>query len=271
MCNFAIHKNDKYDILAMEYNDFKKMDFYKAFEGWFYSEIANDYYFPEQYSDDGELIEEASFDEEGCSRTVETTIKAAVLVYNQLDQNPNKLRDKSIDDLLQMAGLSNDGYIYYIGLYCGLFLCALADYKNYRHSLKGVVWRAFVGVIDSLFIPQDKYIWLQFYAQFSRYHYLSLLPDKLKDEKVMKYWHRLQEKGIVDGEYQIIYKKGLKNYHVAIIANEFRWKTNSTWEDFEKHFRTRSGKPFANLRAEDDISHRRDKDTIWEEIEECFR
>jgi len=255
----------------MEYNDFKKMDFYHAFEDWLYSELSADFYYPERYSDDGDLIEEPSFDEEGCDRTVEETIKAAVLVYNQLDQDPNKLRNKRDNELLQMAGLNDDRNIYYNGLYCGLFLCALADFPNYRCSLKGVVWRAFVGEIDSLFIQQDKYIWLQFYAQFSRYHHFSLLPDKLKDDKVMGYWRRLQQKGIVNNEYQIIYKKGLKNYHVAIIANEFRWKTNSTWEDFEKHFRTRSGKPFANLRAEYDVSLRKDKDAIWEDIEECFR
>lgn len=255
----------------MEYNDFKKMDFYHAFEDWLYSELSADFFFPERYTDDGDLIEEASFDEEGCDRTVETTIKAAVLVYNQLDQDPNKLRNKRDNELLQMAGLNDDRNIYYNGLYCGLFLCALADFPNFRMSLKGVVWRAFVCVIDSLFIMQDKYIWLQFYAQFSRYHYFSLLPEKLKDDKVMVYWRRLQQKGIVNAEYQIIYKKGVKNYHVAIIANEFKSKTDCTWEDFEKHFRTRKGKPFANLRTEYDIVQSKDIDDVQRLIEECFR
>lgn len=87
----------------------------------------------------------------------------------------------------------------------------------------------------------------------------------------MVYWRRLQQKGIVNAEYQIIYKKGVKNYHVAIIANEFKSKTDCTWEDFEKHFRTRKGKPFANLRTEYDIVQSKDIDDVQRLIEECFR
>ena len=91
----------------MKYSDFKKMDFYHAFEDWLYSEISGDFYSPPLYSDDGDLLKDAEFDEDGCDRAVENTIKAAVLVYDQLDHDPIKLRNKSGDELLKMAGMDN--------------------------------------------------------------------------------------------------------------------------------------------------------------------
>ena len=255
----------------MKYSDFKKMDFYHAFEDWLYSEISGDFYSPPLYSDDGDLLKDAEFDEDGCDRAVENTIKAAVLVYDQLDHDPIKLRNKSGDELLKMAGMDNDENISYVGLYCGLFLSGVADYPNFRGSLKGVIWRAFVEIVDNLFDQQDLLTWLQFYAHFNKYRTISLLPDKLKDENIMEYWNQLQRKGIVNDEYQIIYRKGVKNYHVALIANEFKWKANATWEDFEKHFLTRKKKPFKNLRAEYDVALRKNKDKVWKMIEECFK
>ena len=169
-----------------------------------------------------------------------------------------------------MAELDSDEYINYVGLYCGIFLCVVADYPNFR-GIKGARWMAFVDIIDNLLGQENLHTWLQFYSQFNKYRTISLLPDKLKDDKIMVYWHRLQEKGIVDSEYQIVYRKGLRNYHVAIIANEFRCKTSATWEDFEKHFLSRKKKPFPNLRIEFDVAQRKRKDSIWKDIEECFR
>ena len=255
----------------MKYSDFKKMDFYHAFEDWLYSEMSEDFYSPELYSDDGEFLKEAEFDEEGRERAVENTIKAAVLVYDQLDHDPIKLRNKSVDEWFGIAGVDKEEYISYVGLYCGLFLCGIADYPNFRGSFKGVIWRAYVEIIDNLFDRQDLHIWLQFYAQFNKYKTISLLPDKLKDDNMMKYWNRLQEKGIVNDEYQIIYRKGMKNYHVALIANDFKLKANATWEDFEKHFLTRKKKPFKNLRAEYEVALRKDDDELWKIIEGCFK
>ena len=52
----------------MKYSDFKKMDFYHAFEDWLYSEISGDFYSPPLYSDDGDLLKDAEFDEDGCDR-----------------------------------------------------------------------------------------------------------------------------------------------------------------------------------------------------------
>lgn len=257
----------------MTYEDFSKMVFYQAFENWLYSELSESFYSPESYSIDGELISEEEFDEEGCSRAVEATIKAAVLIYDQLDQNPVKLREKSTDELLQMAGINNDEDIYYVGLYCGLFLCVVADYPNFK-GFKGIIWRAFLEIIDGRFDRQDVHIWLQFYAQFSRYKAISSLPELLRDDKIMPYWRKLRQKNLVDDEYQIIYRKGLKNYHVALIANELKCKTFCTWEVLEKHFQTRKKKPFANLRTEYEYflcKKQNQKDNIQKMIEECFK
>ena len=87
----------------------------------------------------------------------------------------------------------------------------------------------------------------------------------------MPFWKKLQDKGLVDDEYQIIYKKRIRNYHVAAIANNFRIKTDCTWKILEKHFLSRSKKPFSNLRDEYDKLLRTDKDEFLKTIEECFK
>ena len=255
----------------MKYSDFKKMDFYQAFEDWLYSEISGEFYSSELYSEEGELIHEAQFDEKGCERTVQTTIKAAVQIYDKLDQNPSKLRGKGYEELIQMAGITNDEHIYHIGMYCGMFLCVVADYPNFKRAFKYARWKAFVEIIDSMFDRQNLITWLDFYANFNKYRTIYLLPDKLREDKIMPFWKKLQDKGLVDDEYQIIYKKRIRNYHVAAIANNFRIKTDCTWKILEKHFLSRSKKPFSNLRDEYDKLLRTDKDEFLKTIEECFK
>lgn len=255
----------------MTYDDFKRMPFYRAFEDWFYSEISGDYYYPETYSDEGDLIGEAEFDAIGCERTVEKTTQAVLHLYDHLDQNPNKLRGKSGEELLQIAGINDAENISYIGLYCGLFLCVIADYPNFRDNFKYIWWCAFVEIIDGLFDRQDLLTWLNFYSQFKKYRTFSIMPAVLREDRIMPYWKKLQDKGFVNDEYQIIYSKGIKNYHVAAIANNFRLKTDCTWRVLEQFFISRSKKPFSNLRDEYDKTLRRDSDEFLNSIEECFK
>ena len=175
-----------------------------------------------------------------------------------------------MEDLLQMAGINDDKNISYIGLYCGLFLCISADFPNFRGNFKTVRWNAFVEIIDGLFDRQDLLIWLNFYAQFKKYRTFSMMPEVLRKDTIMPYWKKLQDRGFINDEYQIIYKKGIKNYHVAAIANNFRLKTACTWRELEHYFISRSKKPFSNLRDEYDKVLRMDDDFLYS-IEECFK
>lgn len=254
----------------MVYTEFMKLDFYKAFERWLSSQCADDYYHHELNDDEGELISEAYFDVDGFNRAISNTVIAASLIYDSIDHKPYMLYDKSYEELLEMAGFSSETDICEIGVYGGLFLMGVADYPNLSHKFGNALWRGFEMCVDQWFHSfSDVHTWLTFYKQFSKFIGRSLLPEKLSQKNVLEYWRRLQEKGFINDEYQIIYSHGLKNYHVGVIANNLWAKSGCKWKDLENFFLTKDGEKFKNLRTEYD--RRNPNNSMVIEIEECFQ
>ena len=255
----------------MVYAEFMKLDFYKAFERWIGGQCLDDYYDPGFYNDEtGEELRDPSFDEEGYYRAINNTVIAASRIYDQTNHKPFVLYDKSFDKLLDMAGLDSNVDICEIGVYGGIFLNGLVDYPNMNHKFGDSTWKGFEELVDGWFRKcADLHTWLSFYNSFYRFLGRSLLPEKLRQYNMMEYWRRLQEKGFVNEEYQIIHTNEIKNYHVGVIAYNLWIKSQCRWKDLENHFVNRDGKKFKNLRAE---YKRRDvNNEIVREIEECFR
>ncbi|MBR4387576.1 MAG: hypothetical protein IKT00_00115 [Prevotella sp.] len=254
----------------MVYTEFIKLDFYKAFERWLSSQCAEDYYHPESYNDEtGELISEPYFDEDGYNRAIKNTVIAASLIYDQINHEPYKLYDKSYEELLEMAGFETQTDICQIGVYGGLFLMGLVDYPYLNDNFGIARWRGFEMCVDQWFRNcSDIHTWLTFYKKFYSFKGRSLLPKELRQNKVMEYWRRLQEKGFIDEEYQIIYSNEIKSYHVGVIANNLWARSNCKWKDLENFFLTKDGKKFKNLRTE--YERRNRDDPMIREIEECF-
>jgi hypothetical protein len=255
----------------MVYTEFIKLDFYKAFERWLSNQCANDYYDTGLYNDEtGEMITEPYFDDDGYNKAIENTVIAASLIYDQTDHKPYILRNKSYQELLEMAGFDAQTDICQIGVYGGLFLMALVDYPNMNNKWGNFTWRSFEECVDMWFRScSDLHTWLTFYNKFYRFIGRSLLPEELRRNNVMDAWRRLQEKGFVNEEYQIVYSNGIKNYHVGVIAYNLWMKSQCRWKDLENFFLTKERKTFKNLRTEYD--RRNTNDTIITEIEECFR
>lgn len=256
----------------MVYETFIDSELYQKFTNWYSSKFI-EYYWPRVfYDDDGNITKEIPFDEEGFDSSLNKTLMAAARIFEIACEKRFLISDMSFDELLGMAGCNDDSGIYENGLYGAVFFIAVANYpKIIKRKWGFLFWRNVITTIDSWFrYNEDRLIWLELYATLDMDITLIQLPDELKTEKMLTYWKKLQDKGLIDNRYQIIYIPRIKNYHVAAIANELRIKSGVKWETLEKHFLQRNNKPFANLRTECDRRPAH-KDDIMKTIEECFK
>lgn len=257
----------------MEYSEFKNFDFYPAFDSWLCVQLSVDFLTIPDHDDDERLESDWKFDDEGYIKTFDDSVVAGLRIYNETDHDPLSLRGKSFEEMLDMAGVEDRTHIREEGVYGALFLAVVADYSNIEHRMGNVYWRAFEEVVDGWFRGcTDLHTWLTFYSTFIPFRYRSLLPEKLRNAKMEKYWKKLKDKGFIDEKYQIVYTGRIKNYHVRLIANNLHLESGCRWKDLEEFFVQRDGKPFKNLRKENAIFIRDyPDDPLVDEIKECFR
>ena len=126
----------------MDKTEFQNSNFFEKYDVWINSMIADDYYSPEFYDDDGNLISEPSFDEDSFEKSKEEILDISINIYEEIahgrifHNHPVGLSDNKVNhasiftDLLQHYDYWDFvllGTVYYLFVY---------DYPNY-HSIFG--------------------------------------------------------------------------------------------------------------------------------------
>ena len=70
----------------MDKTEFQNSNLYEKYDRWISSMIVDDYYRSELYDDDGNLISEASFDEESFEKAKDEILNISIRVYEEIAQ-----------------------------------------------------------------------------------------------------------------------------------------------------------------------------------------
>ena len=68
----------------MKKNEFQNSNLFEKYDGWINSMIADSYYSPELYDDDGNLISEASFDEDSFEKAKDEILDISISIYEEI-------------------------------------------------------------------------------------------------------------------------------------------------------------------------------------------
>ena len=226
----------------MDKTEFQNSNLFEKYEGWINSMIANDYYCSELYDDDGNLISEASFDEDSFEKAKDEILDISISIYEEIahgriftnhpvDLSGNKDDHASIfTDLLHQYDYWDAvllGTVYHLFVY---------DYPNYKPILnKWFVMR----VYNELFTRVSVYIncikeWLDLYSSLKNITSVLALPPYLREERVLKCLDKLKEHGYLDGNYKLtlLARRGV---WYQLIAQEL-YRKGCKRVELEKHF-----------------------------------
>lgn len=265
----------------MDKTEFQNSNLFEKYDGWINCMIANDYYRHELYDDDGNLISEASFDEESFDKAKDEILDISISIYEEIahgriftnhsvDLSGNTVDNASIfADLLQHYNYWDAvllGTVYYLFVY---------DYPNYKFNFgnKRLVMRSY----DELFTRVSVYIncireWLDLYSSLRNITSVLALPLCLQEESVLKCLNKLKENGYLDDNYKLT-RRGRKGAWCQLIAQELYYKGCKKVE-LEKHFEVSNMREKRDLeRFENRLSENKAEERdveIYNTIKNCF-
>ncbi len=243
--------------------------------------IANDYYIPELYDEDGNLISEASFDEDSFENAKNEILDTSFRIYEEIahgriftnhpvDLSGNKVDHASIfTDLLHHYDYWEAvllGTVYYLFVY---------DYPNYKSILRNK--KLFMRVYNELFTRVSVYTncikeWLDLYSSLRNITSVLPLPLCLQEERILKCLNKLKEYGFIDESYKLTVR-GKKGAWCQLIAQELFYKGCKRVE-LEKHFEVsnmrdkRDLERFENRLSKNEAPEREVE--IYKTIKKCF-
>lgn len=227
----------------MDKTEFQNSNLFEKYDGWVSSMIANNYYSPEFYDDDGNLISEASFDEDSFEVAKDEILDISIIIYEEIahgrifmnhpvDLSGNKVDHASIfSDLLQH-------YDYWDAVLLGtVYFLFVYDYPNYKFILGNKT--LFMKIYNELFTRVSVYIncikeWLDLYSSLRNITSVLALPPNMQKERVLKCLQKLKEHGFIDENYKLTIL-GKKGAWYQLIAQELYCKGCKRVE-LEKHF-----------------------------------
>ena len=264
----------------MDKTEFQNSNLFEKYDGWIGSMIADDYYSPELYDDDGNLISEASFDEDSFEKAKDEILDISFNIYEEIahgrifanhpvDLSGNKVDHASIiTDLLHHYDYWDVvllGTVYYLFVY---------DYPNYESILnKWFIMRTY----NELFTRVSVYIncikeWLDLYSSLKNITSVLALPPNMQEGRVLKCLQKLKEHGFIDDSYKLTIR-GKKGAWYQLIAQEL-YRKGCKRTELEKHFEV------SNMREKRDLerfeikkskneAEERDVETYYS-IKNCF-
>jgi len=233
-----------YTINIMNKTEFQNSNLFEIYDVWINSMIANDYYSPELYDDDGNIISEASFDVDSLMNAREKILDISISIYEEIaygdifkshpvDLSSGKIVDHAsiISDMLQQHDYSDAallGTIYFLFVY---------DYPNYEKILGNK--KLFMRIYNELFTKVSVYIncineWLNLYSSLRDITSVLALPPCMREKDVLSCLKKLRKYGVLDDSYQVT-ARARKGAFRQLIAQELFIKGCKRVE-LEKHF-----------------------------------
>lgn len=235
--------------------EFQNSNLFEKYDVWIDSMIANDYYSPEFYDDDGNLISEASFDDDSFMNAREEILDISISIYEEIaygdifknhpvDLSSGKIVDHAsiISDMLQQHDYSDAallGTIYFLFVY---------DYPNYEKILGNK--KLFMRIYNELFTKVSVYIncineWLNLYSSLRDITSVLALPPCMREKDVLSCLKKLRKYGLLDDSYHVT-ARAKKGAMLQLIGLKLHIK-GCKWHILEQHFNVR------NLRVQSDL------------------
>ena len=225
---------------------FEKSAICAKYKMWMSETFATDFCYPPTYTEDGDLLSDWEFDEDGYNSFCESTLFVAETLYEKLGFGKGNIDHMIFSDsekrntLLAETGISS---VYNeLATYGTMFFFVVADYPNYK-TIMGNRWirlRRYLEVFTYWFYEIEQACeWLNLYSLLSKDIFVLELPAELKTEKAMKYLRKLQDAGFLDNKYKFGDRSFRRNCSTAyryFIAYNLYTKLQCNWDVLEKHF-----------------------------------
>ena len=265
----------------MDKTEFQNSNLFEKYDGWISSMIANDYYSSELYDDDGNLIAEASFDEDSFEKAKNEILDISISIYEEIahgrifTNHPGDLSGNKVDHASIFSDLLHH-YDYWDAILLGtVYYLFVYDYPTY-HPICGNK-RLSMRIYNELFTRVSVYIncikeWLDLYSSLKNITSVLALPPNMREETVLKCLQKLKEHGFIDDSYKLTVL-GKKGAWYQLIAQELYFMGCKIVE-LEKHFEV------SNMRDKRDLdrflnrkSKKEAKESdleIYKTIKKCF-
>lgn len=230
----------------MNKTEFQNSNLFEKYDRWIDSMIADDYYSPELYDEDRNIISEASFDDDSFMKAREEILDISISIYEKIaygdiftnhpvDLSRGKIVNHAsiFSDMLQQHDYSDAvllGTIYYLFVY---------DYPNYKPIVGNK--RLFMRIYCELFTKVSVYSncikeWLDLYSSLRVITSVLDLPPCMREEKVLKCLNKLKSCGFLDDSYKFT-SSARKGAWWQLIAHELYIKAgNCKWVELQEHF-----------------------------------
>lgn len=264
--------------------EFKKSNLFEKYENWISSIIANDYYYPGCYNEDGDEIGEPSFDDEAFEKEEEEILDSSLRVYEEIahgrirqSKEPDRIVSDEECSTILLNLLHNYGNTHnYTVLLGTIYFLFVYDYPNYKVSClhRTIMMRFYRELFTHVAVNINAISeWLDLYASLRGLTSVLALPEELQNETAQKYFRRLKDAEFLDDNYKFAHRvKSAAWKH--LIARELKLKIQCTWDVLQDHFNVsnlrddRTLQTFLNKRTSE--RNERDQD-IYDRINDCFR
>lgn len=227
----------------MEKTEFKKSNLFEKYEDWIGCMIADDYYSPELYDDDGNLISEASFDEDSFEKAIDEILDISISIYEEIahgrifTDHPVDLSGNKVDHASIFTDLLHQYDYWDAVLLSAVYYLFIYDYPNYPPICGNK--RVFMRSYNELFTRVSVYIncikeWLDLYSSFRNITSVLALPPCLREESVLTCLQKLKEHGFLDDNYKLTLLARRGAWH-HLIAKGLHYK-GCSYSELEKHF-----------------------------------
>ncbi len=228
----------------MDKNEFQNSNLFEKYDGWINSMIADDYYSPNLYDDDGNLISEESFDEDSFDKAKDEILDISISIYEEIaygrifTNHPVDLIGNKVDHASIFTNLLHH-YDYWDAVLLGsVYYLFVYDYPNY-HTICGNKTLK-MTIYNELFTRVSVYIncikdWLDLYSSLRNITSVLALPPNMREEKVLNSLNKLKEYGFIDEKYKLTVL-GKKGAWCQLIAQGL-YNKGCKRVELEKHFK----------------------------------
>jgi hypothetical protein len=228
----------------MDKTGFKNSNLFEKYDRWIDSMIANDYYHSEIYDDDGNLISEASFDDDSFEKAKDEILDISISIYEEIahgrifTNHPVDLSGNKIDHASIFSDLLHHYDYWDAVLLSAVYYLFIYDYPNYPPICGNR--RLFMRIYNELFTRVSVYIncikeWLDLYSSLRNITSVLALPPCLRDERVLKCLQKLKEHGFLDDNYKLTLLVARRGAWHHLIAQKLNYK-GCSYSELEKHF-----------------------------------
>lgn len=267
----------------MDKTEFQNSNLFEKYDRWIGSMIADSYYSSELYDNDGNLISEATFDEDSFEKANDEILDISISIYEEIahgrifTNHPVDLSGHKVDHASIITDLLQQYDYWDAVLLSAVYYLFIYDYPNYPPICGNR--RLFMRIYNDLFTRVSVYIncikeWLDLYASLINITSILALPTCLQEERVMKCLNKLKEHDFLDDNYKLTLLARRGAWY-QLIAQELYCKGCKRVE-LENHFGVKNMRESRDLeRFENRLKKKEAKEwdrdvVIYNTIKKCF-